>query len=75
MNKEVLPLAISDKLTLRERTVLKMDASMQNPDGIEFSLLEARLAGAFVENALTLDDVIDDYESDEDSEDEHHAFS
>lgn len=61
-------MAITDKLTLRERTLLKMSASEMNPDGVEFSLLEARLAGVFVEDALNLEDVIDDYQNDQDSE-------
>lgn len=47
----------SDKLTLRQRTLLKLEDSMERGINVPFEPREARLAGVFVEDAISLDDI------------------
>lgn len=50
-------MSYSDQLTLRQRTLLKLEESMVQGQSVAFDPREARLAGMFVEDAISLDDI------------------
>lgn len=50
-------MSYSDKLTLRQRTLLKLEASMDRGIDVPFEPREAKLAGVFVEDAISMDDI------------------
>jgi hypothetical protein len=50
-------MSYSDQLTLRQRTLLKLEESMVQGQAVAFDPREAKLAGMFVEDAISLDDI------------------
>jgi hypothetical protein len=50
-------MSYSDQLTLRQRTLLKLEESMVQGHFAPFEPREAKLAGMFVEDAISLDDI------------------
>lgn len=54
-------MASHDHLTLRERTLLKIDQAQHQHQGVDFELNEARLAGMFIEDALDAEETINDH--------------
>lgn len=50
-------------MTMREKTMAKLSASMDDKNPCSFDPMEAKLAGMFEEDAINMDD-IDEEESD-----------
>lgn len=53
-------------MTLREKTIAKLNMAQEGQE-VLFDPKEARLAGIFVEDAIDLDDIINDNEEQEHS--------
>lgn len=53
----VIMMTYSDNLTLRQRTLLKLENAMDRGIDTPFEPREAKLAGMFVEDAISLDDI------------------
>lgn len=56
----------SNGTTLRDKTLNKMHQAEYSNEPVSFDPLEAKLAGAFVENALSMEDITDDYDQESD---------